>query len=210
MPQDCYGPFGEYRRGCCPGGVRPAQNGPHSIGDDMRATLFLSMLLVGFCNSLYGQLNENCIVSVLNRSVRARPDGTWVVPNIPANFGRVRARATCVENGVTRSGESDYFTLIQNQSVNIPPIILGSTTPIPTTLTLVASPTSLSQQNPTAQLSVTGVYANNSTRDLTASSTGTTYNISNSRIATITPEGRVTAVASGTVVVQAVNEGTQG
>ena len=40
------------------------------------------------------QLNENCVVSVLNRNVQARADGTWVLPNIPANFGSVRARAT--------------------------------------------------------------------------------------------------------------------
>ena len=46
------------------------------------------------------QLNENCTVSVFNRTAQVRPDGTWIVQNAPANFGRVRARATCVEGGV--------------------------------------------------------------------------------------------------------------
>ena len=50
------------------------------------------------------KLNENCIVSVLNRNVRVRPDGSWVLPNIPANFGLVRARATCVFNGADGLG----------------------------------------------------------------------------------------------------------
>ena len=51
---------------------------------------------------LVGQLNQNCVVSVLNRTVAVREDGTFVLPNVPAGFGQVRARATCVENGQTR------------------------------------------------------------------------------------------------------------
>jgi len=35
------------------------------------------------------QLNQNCVVSVLNRNVQVNADGTWVLPNIPANFGSV-------------------------------------------------------------------------------------------------------------------------
>ena len=37
------------------------------------------------------QLNQDCIISVLNRNVQVNSDGTWVLPNIPANFGPVRA-----------------------------------------------------------------------------------------------------------------------
>src|SRR5712671_1724690 len=66
--------------------------------------------------TLAQKLNENCTVSVLNRSVRVNPDGSWVLPNIPANFGQVKARATCVQNGVTTSGESDFFTVPANGS----------------------------------------------------------------------------------------------
>ena len=32
-------------------------------------------------------LDENCIVSVLNRSIQVNADGTWVVPNIPGGLG---------------------------------------------------------------------------------------------------------------------------
>jgi hypothetical protein len=172
--------------------------------------VILMTFVLAIAPDLSAQLNQNCVVSVLNRTVQVRADGTWVIPNIPANFGRVRARATCVENGQTRSGESDYFTLGPNESVDIPRIILGSTTPVPTSLTLQSSVMSLNQQNPTGQITVVGRYADNTTRNLTSASTGTTYNISNPRIATISPEGEITAVTSGTVVVQAVNEGTQG
>src|SRR5437870_13526677 len=68
------------------------------------------------------QLNENCTVSVLNRNVRVNPDGTWVLPNVPANFGPVRARATCIIDGRTISGESEPFLVPPNGAVNVPRI----------------------------------------------------------------------------------------
>ncbi len=53
-----------------------------------------------------GQLNENCAISIPNRTAQVQPDGSWRIDNVPANFGAVRARATCVEGGVTLSGQS--------------------------------------------------------------------------------------------------------
>ena len=77
------------------------------------------------------QLNENCTVSVLNRTAQVTPDGTWVPPNIPANMGQVRARATCVEDGVTLSGQSDFFTVPSDGAVDVPEIQLGAVDRIP-------------------------------------------------------------------------------
>ena len=37
------------------------------------------------------QLNEHCVVSILNRTAQVRPDGSWELPNIPSGFGPVRA-----------------------------------------------------------------------------------------------------------------------
>lgn len=156
----------------------------------------------------FAQLNENCTVSVLNRNVSVNPDGTWVLPNIPANFGQVRARATCVEGGITRSGQSDFFLLPANGSVNVPPIQLGATTPIPTGLTLNTPLTTLTTAGATAQLSVTAAFSDGTGTDVTTAASGTQYTVSNPFIATITPDGLVTAVHTGTVVVQATNEGT--
>ena len=155
-------------------------------------------------------LDENCIVSVLNRNTRVRPDGSWVLPNIPANFGRVRARATCVFDGLTVSGESQPFLILANSSVNVPPIVLGPTTPIPRSLVLTAPTTQLTEIGATAQITVTGHYADLSVRDLTGGATGTTYIISNPRNATISGDGLVQALASGMILVQASHEGTSG
>ena len=156
------------------------------------------------------RLDENCIVSVLNRNVRVKPDGSWVLPNIPANFGLVRARATCIVDGETISGESAPFLISANGSVDVPPIVLGPTTPIPSALVVTGPGAPLGQIGATAQIGVTAHYADGTTREVSAASTGTRYVISNPAIATITANGLVTALASGTVLIQATHEGTSG
>jgi len=165
------------------------------------------LLSFGALASAQVQLNQNCIVSVLNRNVNVSSDGSWILPNVPAGFGFVRARATCVNGGVTTSGESAPFSLAANSTVNLPHIPLGNTTPIPTSLTITAPATTLSSIGQTVQLTVTATYADAPTANVTGSSTGTAYTVSNTAIARISAEGVVTAVSTGTVVVQAINEG---
>ena len=156
------------------------------------------------------QLNENCTVSVLNRNVRVNPDGSWVLPNVPANFGFVRARATCIVNGQTISGESEPFLVPANGVVNLPEIHFGSLTPIPTSLTIAAPTRLLTELGAIVQLTVTAHYPDGSSKDVTAAATGTQYTISNAGIATISGNGAVQAVAPGTMLVQANQEGASG
>lgn len=167
------------------------------------------LCLTGTVVPAYAQLNQNCIVSVLNRNVQVNADGTWVLPNIPAGFGTVRARATCVSNGVTQFGQSDFFAVPANGSTNVPVIKLGTTTPVPTVISLTSAATLLTTAGATAQLTAIATYADTTTQDVTAAITGTSYNISNPAIATVSADGVVTAVSSGTAVIQAVNEGRQ-
>jgi hypothetical protein len=156
------------------------------------------------------QLNQNCTVSVLNRTVPVNADGSWVLPNIPANFGQVKARATCIQNGQTIFGESAFFTVPANGAANLPAITLGGTTPIPVSLALSSPASPLTAAGQTSQLTVTATYPNSSTGNVAPSATGTNYTISNPAIATITADGLVTAVSSGTVVIQATNDGASG
>jgi len=150
-------------------------------------------------------LNENCTISVLNRNVRVRPDGSWVLPNVPANFGLVRARVTCIVNGQTISGESEPFVIPPNGVINHPKITFGQTTAIPRSLAVTPSAPLLTQAGATAQLTVIAGFADNTTRDVT-SGAGTQYTISNAAIATVSDGGVVQAIKSGTVIVQATNE----
>jgi hypothetical protein len=183
---------------------------PATSGAGYRA--LTAAALLGLLLSLPAQavLNENCVVSVLNRTVQVKTDGSWVLPNIPANMGAVRARATCVENGLTTSGQSAYFTIPANGSLDVPPIIMGNATPIPTSVTVAAATTRLTQPGQSVQLDITAIYPDSTTKPISAASTNTQYLISNPALASITADGLVTARASGTVIVQAVNEGTQG
>lgn len=160
--------------------------------------------------SATAQLNQNCIVSVLNRSVPVNADGSWVLPNIPANFGMVKARATCVQNGVTTFGESAFFSVTANNAVNLPAIILGQTTPIPDSLSLTPASPMLATAGQTVQLMVTAAYPDSSTKDVSAAAAGTNYTNSNPAIATVDANGLVKAVSSGTVVIQANNDGATG
>ncbi|MBS1859361.1 MAG: Ig-like domain-containing protein [Acidobacteria bacterium] len=156
------------------------------------------------------QLNQNCTVSVLNRNTQVAADGSWLLPNIPAGFGRVRARASCVNNGTTTFGQSDYFVVPVNGGINIPPIRLGNTTPVPVSLTVTAPNTTVTSLGGTVQLTVLGTYPSGPPQNITASSTGTSYTSTNPAIATVSSEGLVTAVTTGTVVIQAANEGASG
>src|SRR5579885_1175798 len=170
----------------------------------------LAALLIALCPVGLGQLNQNCTVSVLNRTVPVNADGSWVLPNIPANFGQVKARATCVQNGVTTFGESAFFTVPANNAVNLPAITLGTTTPIPASLSLGPTGTTLTTAGQNVQLAVTATYPDGSTKDVTPGSSGTNFTTSNAAIASITANGLVTAVSSGTVLIQANNDGATG
>ena len=179
----------------------------------IETTTKVALLTAVLCLPSYkmeAQLDENCTVSVLNRNVPVNPDGTWVLSNIPANFGRVRARANCIQNGITVTGESDLFLVPPNGSVTLIPITLGSSTPIPTALSLTAPITQLTSAGGTVQVQAIASYPSDPDKDVTAANTGTDYTISNPAIATISPDGLVTAVSSGTVVIQATNDGASG
>ncbi len=185
-----------------------------AIGIRSGSRYILGALLAIFLPTLspvaLAQLDENCTVSVLNRNVQVNSDGSWVLPNVPANFGQVRARATCVRNGITTSGESALFTLSANGVVNLPDIVLGPVTQIPVSLSIAPGPVSFTAAGETLQLTVTAAYPDGSEGDVTASISGTTYTTSNSALVTVSPDGRLTAVASGTVVIQATHEGAAG
>ncbi len=176
--------------------------------NDMRRSRFLiALTALALARGAAAQLNQDCIVSVLNRNTQVDASGNWTLPNIPAGFGLVRARATCVRGGVTSSGESGLFTVVANRTSAVPQIVLGNTSPVPTSLTITSPSTTLSSVGATTQLTARATYVSAATADVTASSTGTSYTVSNSAIATVSGDGLVTAVSTGTVVIQAVNEG---
>ena len=183
----------------------------------MRTRRFaLCCLSVGIASLLqpavaWAQLDEHCTVSVLNRTAQVKPDGSWRIENIPTGFGQVRARATCVVDGLTLSGESQLFDISPNILAGInADITFEFTTPIPQTLALTAGATTLFQPGAVTSLTVMASYAEGPPQNVTLASSGTTYLSTNPAIATVSANGLVTAVRSGTVLIRASNEGTAG
>ena len=94
-----------------------------------------------------------------------------------------------------------------NGELRIADIDFNAVQPIPQKLTLTAPVTTLSAVGTTAQLQIVATYPDGSPRDVTAGETGTDYRTSNAAIATVSGGGLVTARASGTVILSALNEG---
>ena len=155
-------------------------------------------------------LNDNCVVSILNRTIQADAVGSWAMPNVPSTMGQIRARASCVENGITIAGQSDYFGVVNNGAVDVGLIKFGSQDPIPTNLTINSSSTTLNGVGSILSLQVTANYADGSSKEVTAPANGTNYSSSNPAIATVDANGRVTAVASGSVLIIARKDGALG
>lgn len=176
-----------------------------------RAVLALIALLLTAFGAAAQAIDENCTVSILNRTVQVLADGSWVLPNVPTNIGLVRARVTCVENGITRSGQSEYFRVPPSGVIYVPPMILNSPVqPIAASLVLTSPVTLLTSVGATAQVMATATYPGGGQANITASTFGTNWFTSNLRVATISADGLVTAVSSGTVLVSAMNEGALG
>jgi len=178
--------------------------------DSVRRGVIAAALLLVLPGTALAQLNQNCTVSVLNRNTQVQPDGTWVLTNLPVNQGLVRARAVCTFSGLTQFGQSGLFTVPLNGSITLQPIIFGAVTPIPNSLLLTAATSNLSAVGATSQVTVTAQYLSGAPQNVTSSAVGTTYTSSNSAVATVSPDGLVTAAASGLALISAFNEGTSG
>jgi hypothetical protein len=79
----------------------------------------------------HAQLDQSCTVSALNRTAPVDANSIWGLTNVPAGTGQVRVRAACVENGTTRYGQSDPFTVPVNGTVMVSDTSFASPVPIP-------------------------------------------------------------------------------
>ncbi|MCF6212304.1 MAG: Ig-like domain-containing protein, partial [Gammaproteobacteria bacterium] len=171
------------------------------------AALFVAGMLM-LSGAAQAQLDENCVINILNRTVQVSPDGTWSMPNVPSTMGQVRARATCVKDGVTTAGQSDYFEMITNQRTVVSDIIFEDLAPIPSELNIAPSASLvLSTVGATQQLTVTATFPDGAIEDVSDPASGINYLSTNPAIATVSASGLVTAVASGSVLVSVRKDG---
>ena len=97
------------------------------------------------------ELNEDCTISILNRTARVSADGSWRIDNVPANLGQVRARVTCIRDGLTLSGQSGFFDIVANVTNGFDQDIpLGEFDPAPASLAVTAGTNVLTALPPEA------------------------------------------------------------
>lgn len=172
-------------------------------------------------------LDETCIISILNRTVNVQPDGTWFVSNIPSTMGQVRARATCVREGNTLNGETDYFNIVTNQLTGASVFYLAEDNPIPVTLAFENFSTQaylintdgtitfqenqqdiyFSSVNDSVQAKVLATFADGSIEDVTDRSSGINYLSSNITVVSVNADGLVSAEGSGVAALVARKDG---
>ena len=144
------------------------------------------------------ELSDDCVVTVLNRSVNASPGGNWFIGSVPADGGLTRARATCTINGQTLSGTSQLFSVPRNETVDVGPIDFQSPSLTPTLLRIAeGGGGSLAGPGSTLQLRIEAIYSNGQIEDVSSALLGTNYLSSNEAILTIDETGLITATGNG-------------
>lgn len=154
------------------------------------------------------ELDDSCIVSVLNRSGRVPPDGTWILRDIPFVSELVRARFSCVRDGETVRAVADVDQFVPDAENAFPAdVVLVDQSLIPTSISISTPTTMLTTTAPAVQLTVTATFADGSVADVTSGSNRTTYSLSSDAVATASAGGLVTGLTSGTVLVTAQLDG---
>ncbi len=154
------------------------------------------------------ELNENCTVSILNRSAQVGPGGYWGIANVPVEPGFFRVRVYCTKDGVTTGGQSEFFRPSDGiGSLQVSSITLGQLDPLPVSLALAGDTAPLDTEGKTVQLTATATLPDGTTKDVTAEASGTFWSSSNSAVASVSINGLVTARERGTALIQVRNEG---
>ncbi|MDX1655843.1 MAG: hypothetical protein R3310_11595, partial [Candidatus Competibacteraceae bacterium] len=153
-------------------------------------------------------LHEGCVVNILNRTVAVGPDGRFTLQNVPSFMGRIRARATCSQDGETVSGQTDYFVVVENDTVEVGGFRVIVEDPVPTSLTIQPqSPILVIGTDTTVPLSVTANFKDGSAKDITAVASGTNYQPANPAIVTVNDEGVLQGHAVGSTLLTVRNNG---
>ncbi len=150
-------------------------------------------------------LDDNCVASILNRSVQVNPDGSFGISNIPAQAGKFRVRITCEQDGSLVRGQSSLVDLDQDSTVELSQVLLGVFNPIPVSIEIESPVSSLNGSDAFTLLRAWATYPDGSRADITFSE-ATIWSSSNSNIAEVV-DGMVTAKARGQAIIQARNEG---
>lgn len=172
-------------------------------------TILSSLSLALSTPSLAVELDDKCVINILNRTIQVAANGGWSLPNVPSNQGAVKARATCInEDGSTSSGQSGYFNLITNGLTPVGDILFAEQEPVPEDINFFSSnQLTLTTLNENFQLQVTATYPGGVEDDVTNAETGINYISSNVDVVSINANGLLTATGSGNSLISASKDG---
>jgi hypothetical protein len=173
---------------------------------------------------LWPELDHNWQVTVAGQLVPVNPDGSFTIRNIsaPDNFGPGGPGTPpdfVSDDFVRVIGQRDYhgnmiyafsepFQIRSGTSFTVPGLTYTRIAPpAPESITAIPDNTLLTALGQTTQVRVWGTLANGTNTDLTARTLWTSYRSSNPAIATVDPDGVVTARGRGMVFITAVNDG---
>ncbi|MFL6388274.1 MAG: carboxypeptidase regulatory-like domain-containing protein [Terriglobales bacterium] len=155
-------------------------------------------------------LDEHCTATIQNRAIQLSHDGSFAVPNVPADQTKARVRVVCQNaDGTVTRYHSNYITLDPNQ-----PLVVGdltATTLDATPVTLQLIPASGSSTLPTVgsavQMIAFATLSDGNTSEVGPAANGTVYRSSSPTVASVSADGLVTALSRGTTIITAENEG---
>jgi hypothetical protein len=139
-------------------------------------------------------LDDRCTASALNQTVRVNPDGTFAIPNLPGAGQTFSVRVLCTDGeGLVTGGISEPIVALGGESIPVGPLEVGDLPPTARSLEVSVDPATLTQGGSNAQITVNATFSDESVRDVTPQSEGTSYVSSNGAIASVDPDGLVTA-----------------
>jgi len=132
-------------------------------------------------------------------------------PGTPPDFlsdDLVRLTGVSTETGVNRYLATDFLQLRVGQKSVVTSVQFSDTPPrVPDSLQAIPDLPTLTALGQTTRLHVFGRFTDSSNAELSDRSQGTTYRVSNPAIASIDPQGLVTAHRAGFVLIAASNQG---
>jgi len=139
------------------------------------------------------KLDENCVVNILNRTVQSDE-------NVPSSMGNIRARATCTRDGKTISGETDYFSVINNGKAHVGQFY-KTISNIPVSVSLInGTRIILTVDKNEIQLLPLVTYPDGQQKIIQKSINGINYTSTNTQVVSVDSDGLLTGNTSGIVL----------
>ncbi len=185
-----------------------------------KQSIILHVALVSFAwvTTVYSQLDDSWTLSINGQTVPVSADGSFVIPNISLVDSDLdglgdqffRIEGTSNANGIVRWTLSDFFQIPLNGALEVGSLTITDRpplTPISMTLGVCNGCNTTLAIGETVQLETLALVSGDMTIDVTPRAAWTTYSTSNDLIATVAPDGLVTAQGVGVVFVTATNNG---